>query len=1106
MPPVSDHSGPKLPPDTSPEAGTTPHRGVFLRMGEIWTLSLDGPPIALKDIKGLRYIQQLLQQPGQEFHVIDILREPASPDALPDRADTASVLASATVSVGGLGDSGEMLDARAKDEYRRRLRELREELEEHRARGNYERAEALENEIDFISREISRAVGLGRRDRRAGSAAERARLNVTRAIKTALQKIAEHDRRLSELLEDRLRTGMFCRYVLDPNAPIDWRFSNDDLSPVRAPARPEIGFIPTGAPDLLSSVEEKTAFVGREAEREALRRVLEQVRSGSGRVVMIAGAPGVGKTRIAAEFAREAAQQEALVFAGACYDRDDAVPFVPFVEIFEAALAHSDPQAFRDALGDEASEIARLIPQLTRTFPDVGTPTELPPEQTRRALLGAVARVVGRISGGRALVLLLDDLHWADEGTLSMLTHLARTAAQIPLMMIGTYRDTELDLGGPLARTLDELARMRRLTQIGLGGLPEPAVAAMIQALSGREAPASLVGLIASNTEGNPFFVEELVRHLIERGKLLDSRGDFRDDLTINYLDVPQSVLMVIGRRLARLTSEALRILSTAAVIGRSFTFQLLSSAAKADPDSLIDGIEEAESAGLISSTFEYPEARFRFPHELIRQTVISRISAARRQRLHLDVAEAMESLNPDALEDVAHELAYHLQHAGGYADAGKTIRYLSMAAKRARLQGALTEAGELYRNALEALKRIPETPERDRKELGLQLRIGAVLMATRGYTYSETAAAYRRATTLGERLGDPVQVVLALTGLASQPLLRGELDTTQALADQILEVSKRDSKSRTKVWGCYIQGVVKYHRGHLKEAWDHLERALAEYKEEEHSWNPQDPGSETLEYMALTAWHMGMADTASARIRDAIILNRRFQKPYASAHCNFYAAYLHALLRDPAAAQGYAEQAIKLGSEHSIPLYLETGRIVYGWAIAQQGRPTEGAACARAAVKAFRAAGNRLALGSFLGFLAEALFSAGEFDEAVAAVEEGLRLDHPEPTEIPYLWWLRGKFLLEGTRRADAGGNQPGGAREDAEASFREALSGAVKIGAHSYAIRSATSLSELLASSGRRGEARATLQPLVNTVTQGEHTPETRDARKLLGELMEG
>jgi predicted ATPase len=1096
--------------------------GLFYQSGEYWTLGLGGTTFPLKDLKGLAYIQRLLQHPSEELHALDLLRGPplmgqesslgsdASDDEGIDedgmRLDPRRFrpLDEGTHSVGGLGDAGPLLDPQAKKQYRRAIEILEPQLEELRERGKHEEAQEVETKLDFLRRELARGVGIGGRDRRAGSAAERARLNITRAIRGALQKISEHHKALGELLNRSVRTGSFCSYS-PGRVPVSWRFSvessSDPVESLKSQTvfqRQQTGF--------LRAFIAGTTFVGRTAERTSLGRFLEQARNGEGKIILIAGAAGVGKTRIAAELAADASQQGMLTLVGSCYDRDDPVPFIPFVEILEASIAQTqDLVTFRRSLGDDAAEMARLLPRLRRLFPDIPPALELPPEQSRRILFTAVTDLVARAAQNTPILLMLDDLQWADEGTLLLLSHLARFASRIPLLVVGTYRDFDLDPAGLLTRTIGELIRLRLVHRVTLGGLSDSGVAEMLRALSGGEAPKPIARLFHAYTDGNPFFIEELFRYLVEQGKLLDSKGEYRNVVSVSDFEVPQSVRMVIGRRLARLTGDTRKILCTAAVIGKSFTFELLAASLKADADSLLDSIEEAETSGLIFSTVEYPEARFRFSHELIRQTVISQVSAARRQRLHLDIAAAIESLNANALEEVASDLAHHLLHAGAAADGVKTVRYLSMAAKRTRLQGALAETGELYRDALKVLKRMPETPERDQLELGLQLGIGAVLMATRGYAYAGTAAAYQRATVLGERLGDPMQVVLSLTGLTSQPLLRGELDAAQVLANQVLAVSDRDGKSKTGTWGHYIQGVVQYHRGHFGSAWEHFSKAAAAYRAEEHRKNPQDPGSETMEYMALTAWQMGMADTARARIQDAINLNRRIQKPYTRTHCSFYAAYLYALLRDPVKTDEYSAQAVKLATECSIPLYLDAGRILYGWAIAQQGRCAEGVECARNAVENFKAAGNRLAIGSFLGFLAEALFRQGLLDEAMAAVEEGLSLAAQEPVDVPYLWWLRGKFLLESTHPEHTLQVRDGGKSrvEDAKESFRKATSLALSIGAKSYALRSATSLGRLLAARSRAIEARETVEPILKSIVEGFDTHELMEARQLMEEL---
>jgi predicted ATPase len=259
-------------------------------------------------------------------------------------------------------------------------------------------------------------------------------------------------------------------------------------------------------------------------------------------VVIISGAPGVGKTRIAGEVGAEAFQKGCLVLTGGCYDRDDTVPFVPFVEILEDALAQApSPQVFREALGDDAAEIARLMPQLRRQFPDIPPALQISPEQSRRVLFKAVIDLLTRRAAIRPMVLLLEDLHWADEGTLSLLEHLARSVPKIPVIIIGTFRDHELKPAGSLANALGEMIRLHVLERISLHGLPENAVAEMIQALSGQEPPQALVTLIYSNTEGNPFFIEELFHHIVEQASLPIPMASFAALSTLRTLTCPKA-------------------------------------------------------------------------------------------------------------------------------------------------------------------------------------------------------------------------------------------------------------------------------------------------------------------------------------------------------------------------------------------------------------------------------------------------------------------------------------------------------------------------------------------------------------------------------------
>jgi DNA-binding SARP family transcriptional activator len=447
----------------------------------------------------------------------------------------------------------------------------------------------------------------------------------------------------------------------------------------------------------------RTPYVGRETERAELSRLLESARHGEGAVVMIGGEPGVGKTRLTEEIGAEATRRGMAVHVGRCYETEGAPPYVAFVEILELMLARApSPAAFLDALGEDAPEVARLLPHLRRLFPDLPPPIELPPEQERRYLFNCLRDCFAREAAARPLLLILDDLHWADEPTLLFLEHLADRIPGLPLLAVGTYRDTEVTASHRLARTLDGLLRSRLAHRMGLRRLSEGTVAALLKALSGQEPPASLVKVIHGETEGNPFFVEEVFKHLAEEDRLFGPDGRFRPEIALGEFDVPETVRIVLGRRLERLTEDSRRALSAAAVVGRAFTFELLEALGELDSPGLLDALDEAEQARLVAPVSDRPgEDRLFFAHELIRQTLLTGLSQPRRRRLHLRVAEAMEEINGGSLEDRASEIAHHLESAGPAVDRAKLLRYLILAGRRALTTAGFEEALRHFERAV---------------------------------------------------------------------------------------------------------------------------------------------------------------------------------------------------------------------------------------------------------------------------------------------------------------------------------------------------------------------------------------------------------------------
>jgi tetratricopeptide (TPR) repeat protein len=782
-------------------------KGIFRKEGEYWTVGCGGKPFLLKDTKGLGYLAHLLRYPGTEFHVLDLVsglaaaREDdvsgqSSEHDLPRGAED---LEKAGIHITSLGDAGEMLDEQAKAAYRRRLTELREELEEAKEFGNPERAEQAEDEIDALTRELSRAVGLGGRNRKSASASERARQTITRSIKSVLERIAQSDAALGTVLTRRIKTGTFCSYQPDPDFPIAWEFaaadsataiepaeqhpgSNDDPAPAPADHRT--------APAVLEvspfSIAERTGFVGRESEVSAIRAAIDRALSGHGSIVMLAGGPGVGKTRLAMEISDYASRVGFRCLAGHCYERDEPFPYLPFAEILESSLAQAASlDEYRRRMGDNAAELAQIAPSLRRVFPDIPQPLELLPAQQRRYLFQSFAEALERATRTRSYLNVLEDLHWADESTLALLNYLANRIVQLPLVIIGTYREVYVSANSALVRTLEELIRIG-VRPLKLSGLSKDAVAQMLNELSQRQAPESLVRAIFEESQGNPFFVEEVFRHLREEGKVFDAAGQFRSDIEIGETDVPENVRLVISRRLERLSANEQRVLAAAAVIGRSFSFRLLTEISQIDVDELFSLIEKAQQMGVIVPSSEGPDKPFTFTHELVRQTLLAGFSAPRRQQSHAAIADAIERLCPRFAEERAGEIGDHLLKAGSFADGKKLFHYQALAGKSALEAAAFEEA---RRNFQSALSHQGALDPRQKANL-----LASLAMAEQGLERWNTALAnLREVVEIYINLGDREMISRSFAELTDTLFFAGRLQETAETARRGLAYLQAD-------------------------------------------------------------------------------------------------------------------------------------------------------------------------------------------------------------------------------------------------------------------------------------------------------------------------
>jgi DNA-binding SARP family transcriptional activator len=454
-------------------------------------------------------------------------------------------------------------------------------------------------------------------------------------------------------------------------------------------------------------------FVAREAELARLRALWAEVAGGARVAVVVAGEAGIGKTRLAAELARVVQRAGGLVLYGRC-DEGLAVPYQPFVEALRPATSAMGPERLRAELGPLAPELVRLLPELG----DLGEPTRADPETERFALFEAVGALAEAATRERRALLVLDDLHWAATPTLLLLRHLIRSERQLGALILATYRDTELDIRHPLAQLLADLQRDASVQWMSIGGLDERATATLLEAAAGHALEgggAQLAQLLQTETGGNPFFIRELLAHLIESGAI-DRRAERWRDLRASELEVPDELRHVIDQRVARLSEPARRALSVAAVAGPSFSAAIVERVLGGESDPL-DALDEAAAAGLLAET---GRGDYAFAHELVRQTIYAGLSSARRRRLHRQLGEALEALGDSDTHVEA--LAHHFAEAAADGQARKAASYALAAGRSAIARGGYAEAAAHYERGLRALALAERPDDKLRRELLLAL------------------------------------------------------------------------------------------------------------------------------------------------------------------------------------------------------------------------------------------------------------------------------------------------------------------------------------------------------------------------------------------------
>jgi len=726
-------------------------------------------------------------------------------------------------------------------------------------------------------------------------------------------------------------------------------------------------------PPVLAAGSDDT-FVGRAPDLAELGRVYDDVAGGNRRIVLVCGEPGIGKTRLAAEFVRRACADGAIALYGRC-DEEGLLAQQPFVE----ALRHYVTLCPRHELAAQiqlvSGELRRIVPELAHRIPDLPEPLAGDPEGARSRLFEAVCSLLCQAAQRRPVVLVLDDMHWADTSTLLLLKYLARYPGEARLMVLGTYQETELDVDHPLSAMLAELGRERQLHSHALAPLDAGAVSELVGIHASDDATPELRRLVYEGTEGNAFFVVEVLRHLTESGAI-GVAGGGKGAAKLGRLAVPEGVKDVIAQRIRRLGSATNRLLVTASILGREFELDVVQRLTAHGEDELLDALESAVRAHVIEEVAG-TTGTYTFAHALIRDTLYGAMTPTRRVLLHRRAGAAIEEVHRADLEPFLAELAHHFADAGAAVDLDKAIEYGTRAGAHATLQLAYEQAAVHYRQTAELIDAVePDGLQRQRCDLLIAQGEAERQAGEPGYRKTLLRGAH-----LAQQLGDPER--LARAALANN---RGIFSSGQGVDCERVSVLKAalgtydtaDSPTRAALMAMLA----------LEHITDHDSRARDRLNEESVAMARRIGDPRTLAVVltqrSVTQWTPSQTLVErQAALREAAQIAEQLNDPLLAGHISYLGAHAAMNIGDVGEADRQLARLHEVAEELAQPFMRWYDLVARAKRYSISGPGEEAERAAFAALEMGRRGGHPDSMLWFLGQIVAARFVNGTLDRA---------------------------------------------------------------------------------------------------------------------------
>jgi predicted ATPase len=837
----------------------------------------------------------------------------------------------------------------------------------------------------------------------------------------------------------------------------------------------------------------ETPLVGRDEELDLLLRRWQQAQAGEGRVVLISGEPGIGKSRLTAALSERLAGEPHTRLRYFCSPHHQDSALYPFIVQLERAAGFTradTPNERMDKLqallapGVHGDDDIALLAELL-SLPNSAADLNLSPQRRREKLFDALLGRLEALARQRPVLMVFEDAHWIDPTSRELLDLTVDRLRRLPALLVVTFRpEFQPPWGG-----------QAHVAVMALNRLDGREGAALVQNLAGNAGLApEIVAEIVERTDGVPLFVEELTKAVLESADQENRVATVLASSPAPALAIPATLHASLIARLDRLGTAAKEVAQIGAVLGREFTYELILPVAQRSEAELAAALERLTEAGLLFCRGVPPQSSYLFKHALVQDAAYGTLLRIRRQELHGRVAAVMEEQLADLVERQPELLAHHLAAAG---DTERAVDQWLRAGQHAAAQFAYLEAIAHFERGLGLLHSLPESPVRDGREIELQLALGLCLFTAKGALAAKPA--YTRALEFAESSGEPQQRFEALYGVwqSTRDNVSGGIVAAGPLSERLLRMAEREGDDGLRLQAHHSGWTTWFHAGDPAKTREHADAGRLLYDPEKHAshrlvFGGHDPGVCAQISGAWAESLLGYPDKALASIARGLALAERIAHPFTLGFALLFSSQVYLNRREPEQALRHLEAAEVVAAEQRLSFNLEPG-MLHGAALLAQGAVDEAIARIREGVAKWTGLGRTLNLPFGLASLAEGLARRGDRAAALAALREGLEIadatgEHKWDAELHR---LAGTVLLAENRLDEARG------------SFQQAIRTAQAQQAKSLELRAATSLARLWGEQGQRAAARDLLAPVYGWFTEGFDTADLKDAKALLDEL---